>query len=1674
MKVFFTLFFTLIALSLFSQAPANDDCSGLIDLGEIPYCSAPAQYTNLNATASNISALDNIPVCFNNNAERDVWFQFTVPNDGSILDIRISVFGNVEGNGLLQMPEVAIYRGDCSFEGLAELDCAVAPINVNEVHLDQFGLTPGLPYFLRINDYSETAAPNAGTFRLCVEKYVPQINIGTVAGTQACTGTLFDSGGPDGDYSSNDNASFTICPTEFHQCIILNVVSYETESNYDYLRFFEGSGINGNQITQLAGVGQNLEIQVPGNCATIQFTADVFNEYSGFELTWSCSTSPCTVPPITTCDAPMPIPALPYAAANLSNCLSGNTITEGPCDDGFLTGNDYIFAYTSPGDECLQINVNGTNPGAGIGVYSMCPSLAGATCIASAGGGGGSMDPGIQAAFLENPGTYYLVFGAGNDCSPFSISVDTVTCPIVLPPASSCDNALNIGGCSNQLPEIIALNPGSGDPAFIQPGVNAGCFLNSPGNFSFFYFTAGADGKFGFIAQAADPLETSDIDFSLWGPIDNVAGICDFITNNQPVRSSWAAYENPPALYITGMADEHPITGQPVDDDFDCGDPSTPGPNAPAGGPADDFVRRLDVQEGKIYVMLLDDFGNSIEQGGIAIDFSGASDGVLNGLDSQIAVSPDTAVCIGQPVQLNATGGVAYFWSPATGLSCENCQSPVATINAATSYEVQVVTACKTVSEVVNVKALQVNLGPDVTVCNGAVFELNPHPFDNVQYSWLGSTGLSCTDCPSPQVSGLATGTYTFIAMLSTPQCVVNDTVQVTVLAGQQPQFNIAADQIICKGDAVDLGGAPVAGTFYAWSSSPAGLSSSVPNPNVSPTVSTTYYLQASNSTCAVSALDSVQLQVYKSPILAIQADTAVCDGSAVLLSTTVPQTGVTYAWTPDNGSLDDASGANPTASPLQTTLYTLTATNPGCTEIRNVQVVIVSLSLQLSVADTALLCLGSSLSIQATVVPAGTPVSWPILTSLQITPNGTSAIASPTESILYIAQAVLPGCTRTQQVYVQVDSLPDDLSIAPIDTTVCQGGMVVLHSPVYEPADYKNIEFGWLPFEGQLTADSLYNLVVRPTETTVYTRTSTHGGCVQADSVTVTVIPPAEIHIVPADTTICAGKSVQLHLTYTPGITDIEWMPAISLSCDDCDEPLATPASTTTYTVSGKFEGCLTNTSATVQVRALPAYHFPDDRMLCAGESVKLNDVFDPNATYTWTSTDSSFGIVVGAQPIVTPTQNATYFLHADNGCQVDDQVMITVVSGSVQALGDTIICKGVTTQLTATSSVPGTFTWDQGVGPGNVVSVTPTETTTYVVTFHFGQDCQLTDSVTVNVEGDIAEVNFPSDLALCPGESLVLNSAAIPGATYAWSSVPGGFTSSLATPVATPDETTKYTVVTTLGNCVNTQSVNVIVFSGVTLALTNDTIVCVGEPVKLVATGSATGTYAWTPGGGTGSPLIIQTGSLLASSTVYHVLYTYGDDCTLTDSVKVKTVANFDAEIQATPDTTSINLGESIDLFAQVIPSQNLTGFHYTWSTGNEPLNQTTEMITVMPESNDTTITYLVEIVSPFGCRQTDAITFRLIQPLVKFPNAFTPNGDATNNTFKMVVLEGLATVDRMEIYNRWGQKVFESTEANAEWDGRVDGKDAPSDVYSCLVRYRQGNGGLLIYIGEITLLR
>ena len=138
----------------------------------------------------------------------------------------------------------------------------------------------------------------------------------------------------------------------------------------------------------------------PDACVTLEFTSDASVTNPGFELSWSCSAEACDIPPFSTCDNPDDIPSLPFTSNDLTTCTAGNSVGPGPCNNAdYLEGNEYIFTYTSEGDECISVNVTGSTLGTGISIFNDCPNSA--TQCVSQTGSFDIVDPTIGFAFLD-------------------------------------------------------------------------------------------------------------------------------------------------------------------------------------------------------------------------------------------------------------------------------------------------------------------------------------------------------------------------------------------------------------------------------------------------------------------------------------------------------------------------------------------------------------------------------------------------------------------------------------------------------------------------------------------------------------------------------------------------------------------------------------------------------------------------------------------------------------------------------------------------------------------------------------------------------------------------------------------------------------------------------------------------------------------------------------------------------------------------------------------------------------------------------------------------------------------------------------------------------------------------------------------------------------------------
>lgn len=121
----------------------------------------------------------------------------------------------------------------------------------------------------------------------------------------------------------------------------------------------------------------------------------------------------------------------------------------------------------------------------------------------------------------------------------------------------------------------------------------------------------------------------------------------------------------------------------------------------------------------------------------------------------------------------------------------------------------------------------------------------------------------------------------------------------------------------------------------------------------------------------------------------------------------------------------------------------------------------------------------------------------------------------------------------------------------------------------------------------------------------------------------------------------------------------------------------------------------------------------------------------------------------------------------------------------------------------------------------------------------------------------------------------------------------------------------------------------------------------------------------------------------------------------------------------------------------------------------------------------------TYSVRLIAEnqFGCKDTmerSNIVTVLRGGVINVPNIFTPNGDGVNESFKPVMSGVLSTDYSFAVFNRWGAKVFETTDINAAWDGMINGSPAATDAYVWVVNGRYEGNEKFTESGSVTLLR
>jgi len=380
-------------------------------------------------------------------------------------------------------------------------------------------------------------------------------------------------------------------------------------------------------------------------------------------------------------------------------------------------------------------------------------------------------------------------------------------------------------------------------------------------------------------------------------------------------------------------------------------------------------------------------------------------------------------------------------------------------------------------------------------------------------------------------------------------------------------------------------------------------------------------------------------------------------------------------------------------------------------------------------------------------------------------------------------------------------------------------------------------------------------------------------------------------------------------------------------------------------------------------------------------------------------------------------------------NGYHTTFTRMVCVQKGIVTIVKDTMFCKLDSMKLDAGN--PGSqFLWSTG---DTTETITITKEGKYWVIV---RNNAVVFNDTFNISIKKIKVDIGKDISICKGSNATIKSN-IKTASYLWST---GDTGSQIQ----PKQMGAYWLKVDSAGCVGSDTVNLTVIDPPIVNIGSDTGICSGTRLKLQSNIS-NASYVWSTGDTLREIIVDKPGK--------YWLRVYADGCFGADTMQL--TVNPLPHIVPHPvyyfciyDSASIQISE-----------QTMTSFK--WSTGD-----TTQAIRVKNVG-----IYSVVLKNDKGCESTDRFIVKSNCPGRLFiPDAFSPNGDGVNDSFKAIGLN-LETF-MMTIYNRWGECVFISNDINRGWDGTFKGLSVPQGIYIYIVTckftdqpWEYSNGTLLL---------
>ena len=381
----------------------------------------------------------------------------------------------------------------------------------------------------------------------------------------------------------------------------------------------------------------------------------------------------------------------------------------------------------------------------------------------------------------------------------------------------------------------------------------------------------------------------------------------------------------------------------------------------------------------------------------------------------------------------------------------------------------------------------------------------------------------------------------------------------------------------------------------------------------------------------------------------------------------------------------------------------------------------------------------------------------------------------------------------------------------------------------------------------------------------------------------TATVLVRITDMVAEGEATICRGTSVPLR---TRGAERVSWTPTTGLSDPTSLNPTARPSSTTRYIATMTTGDCQVRDTVVVTVVDDFDVAISGPTSACPLDTITL--VASVGVTHQWRGD----GIVAvdgnSARVVLGTSQQRIYVTAISGDCEDVDSVLLTPLPvPSVVAPSSISICRGESAVITA-QATSGILQWTPSIDldrdTGSVVTVSPTETRTYIVRASTPGGCHSEDTVRVVVV-DPPSLEAGPDLFVCSGQATILQATGS-AERVEWTPSDGLSNPRVIAPRASPSVTTTYILRGLSGSCETLDTMTVVV-STFDVSVSSDTALCVGESVQLTAGGA--GRYQWTPTTGLSDPQSARPVAQPTVTTTYTVTGYDARNCDQRASVTV-----------------------------------------------------------------------------------------------------------------------------------------------------------------------------------------